>query len=295
MDTLPVNSKTTIYAFGDPEAFNKAVRGLWHRESRKAALKFLGTIIGGLAAFFSLGGICLAIPFAVGQCLSIGFHAAWKVYKYWWMLPPLVGPAILLAALAIGPLISGIWWLFRRALTPAYAERIGVSLLLFCLAVLMAIAGYRGAREANPMLNSQPADLRMLSKSVGDQRRVLSELSESGKTLLDQLSNTEIELENAKKQLSATLLNFDMQRQAADQVTEELSRIDSRQKQIALQTEELENILHGQEPITRHDLQRANWQGLGFGVAVGFLTSLLASVVHNAFRKRNPAISMICL
>jgi ABC-type transporter Mla subunit MlaD len=128
--------------------------------------------------------------------------------------------------------------------------------------------------------------LETLLKSVGDQSRVLGALSKSGENLLSQLNATEVELEAAKKQLAVTLANFEAQRKAAGQVSEELGRIDARQREIALETEELGRILDGQQPITRHDLQRANVQGWIFGSVVGFLTSFLASIAYNALRKR---------
>lgn len=147
---------------------------------------------------------------------------------------------------------------------------------------------YEGTRQDNPDLANSPPSVVALSRSVGDQGRVLNELSRTGKTLLGQLTATESELESAKKQLSATLANFDEQRGAAEQVTEALKRIDARQKQLALQTEELERILEGQQPITRQDLRRSTLQGLISGLAIGFVTSLLASATYNAFVKARP-------
>jgi len=113
-----------------------------------------------------------------------------------------------------------------------------------------------------------------------------SGLSESGTKLLNQLNATETELETAKKQLAVTLGTFDAQRQAAQQVAEALKQLDDRERQIALQTAELERILGGQQPITRNDLQRANTQGVLYGLLLGFVTSFLASAAYGALRKR---------
>jgi hypothetical protein len=240
----------------------------------------VGLIIAGLA------GIFVASIVAVGQILSIGFYAAWRIYKYWWMASPLLGIAFLLVGLTPVGIIEGIGWLIRHTVSPKYRKGVRTFVTLgFIFGIIFAV-GYFGARSDNPMLSSQPVNLEALTKTVGDQNRVLSELSESGKVLLGQLNATEVELENAKRRLSTTLSNFDAQRQAAGQVTEELKRIDTRQKQIALQTEELERILEGQKPITRQDLQHANWQGLISGLILGFITSFLASMAYNALGQR---------
>jgi hypothetical protein len=236
-----------------------------------------------------LSGVVLMAIVAAGQSWSIGFHAAWRIYKYWWMAAPLLGPSLILFGLLPVAVLKGVEWLIRRAGKPQYAET-GVGLLVVCLVGIgLFIGSYYGTREDNPMLSSQPANLDALTKAVGDQSRVLGNLSESGRVLLSQLNATETELENAKKQLSVTLTNFDVQRQAAVQVTDELKRIDSRQKQIALQTEELERILEGQRPMTRQDLQRANWQGQIWGLLIGFVASLLASIAYSTFKKRKVA------
>ena len=294
METAPENSKADTES--QPERprdfFSDMAQGLFHSETRGAAIGALwhfswSILVSRLSAGIILVGICAAAMVAVGQSLSIGFHAAWKVYKYWWIFSPLLGPALILFTLVPIATIEGIGWLINRTLRPSYANWAKGLLVALGIGILSAILGYFGAREDNPMLSSQTANMDALSKSVGDQSRVLGELSQSGVALLGQLNTTEAELENAKKQLSATLRNFDAQRQAAGQVTEELKRIDTRQKQIALQTEELERILEGQQPITRRDLQHANLQGLIFGLFIGFVTSFLASIAYNAFWKRN--------
>ena len=239
-------------------------------------LTFLGLILGAGAGLL----------FALGQSYGIGFHPAWKLYGSWWLLSPRLGPALLLFMVAAGSIGEFIGRLSSRK-----AKVIGGSLAIIGIGAAILFGGYEGTREDNPLLSSQPANLEGLSKSIRQQTQVLGDLSESGKTLLGQLNATEFELETAKKQLVATLGNFDAQRNAAGHVTEELKRLDVRQKQIALQTEELERILEGQQPITRHDLQRANLQGLISGLGVGFLASFLASMAYNAWGKRKPLSS----
>jgi hypothetical protein len=226
---------------------------------------------------------------AIGQILSIGFYPAWKLYKYYWLSAPVAGPVLVLAGTL--PVITGeaLWNFVKRRFGPKVAGWTLGPVLVLLLASGGVVGGFLGAREDNPNLNSQPVSSDALSKTLGEQNRTLNAMSQSGKSLLDQLNATEIELENAKKELTATLTNFDLQREAAEQVSHELKAIDARQKQLALQTEELQRILQGQEPITRHDLQRANWVGLGTGVVIGFLTSLLASVVFNALTKKTKA------
>jgi hypothetical protein len=233
-----------------------------------------------------LVGMGLTAIVALGQCWSIGYHAAWKIYKYWWLASPLFGPAFLAATLVPVGLLTGVEWLIGRLGKPQYAK-VGVGIILVSsIAIGLFWGSYYGTLQDNPMLSSQPANSDALNKAVGDQNRVLSNLSESGKTLLGRLNATETELENAKKQLSATLLNFEAQRQAAGRVSEELKGLDARQTQIALQTEALERILDGQRPLTRQDLQRANWNGQIWGFFIGFAASLLASIAFSAFKKR---------
>jgi hypothetical protein len=236
--------------------------------------------------FFLISLACgggLGVLFALGQSYAIGLSAAWKIYGRWWIASPLLGP-LLLCSFLLSILIANV----AEGLRQRWMSFIFGSLVVMGSGIALVFAGYQGAREENPLLSSQPADLESISKSVGEQSRVLGGLSASGVKLLNQLKATESELETAKKQLTVTLGNFDAQRHAAQQATEELSQLGDRQKQIALQTEELERILGGQQPITRHDLQRANLQGLVSGVVIGFVTSLLASVAYNALRKRKP-------
>jgi hypothetical protein len=38
--------------------------------------------------------------------------------------------------------------------------------------------------------------------------------------------------------------------------------------------------------MMRHDLQRANPEGIGFGVAAGFIISFLARMAYSAFGKK---------
>ena len=233
--------------------------------------------------FFLISLACgggLGVLLALGQSYAIGFSVAWKIYGLWWIASPLFGPLLLglfLLVISIVNLVESLhqrWIKFIFGLLVAMG---GVGGLVF--------VGYQGAREDNPLLSSQPANLEAISKSVGEQNRILGGLSDSGVKLLNQLKATESELETAKKQLTLTLGNFDIQRHAARQVTEELSQLGDRQKQIALQTEELERILGGQQPITRHDLERATVQGWISGLIVGFVASLLATMAYNALRK----------
>ena len=264
MDTLPEDSAPPVEQEKKwPTIFRDIWMDLRHSETRGNALLRLWVIFRAfafnrLSAAIVLGGIGLMVLVAVGQSLSIGFYSAWKVYKYYWIFAPLVGPAFVAAA--------GLPILIIKAISSLVSRRFGSRSAEWVIAVVMTVlfgaafivGGFLGAREDNPMLNSQPANMEALSKSLGEQNSVLGKMSESGNVLLDQLNSTESELENAKKQLTKTLTNFDVQRQAAGQVAEELKRIDARQKQIVLQTEELERILEGQQPITRRDLQRAN-------------------------------------
>ncbi len=236
--------------------------------------------------FFLISLACgsgLGVLLALGQSYAIGLSVAWKIYGRWWIASPLLGPLLLGLFLLLILIIGLVESLHQRWMSFIFG-----SLIVTGLGIALVFAGYQGAREDNPLLSSQPADLEAISKSVGEQSRILGGLSASGVKLLNQLKATESELETAKKQLTVTLGNFDAQRRAAQQVTEELSQLGDRQKQIALQTEELERILGGQQPITRHDLQRANVQGLVSGVVIGFVTSLLASMAYNALRKRKP-------
>lgn len=281
-------SEHTLNDEGKKDALSRMFRALFPPETRSAAFKMLWKVFRKYVILTELGGIGIAALFAVGQIWSIGFHAAWKVYKYWWILSPLVAPALLSVTILPSIILEAFGKLIDRTLGPQHAVRTKGLLIVVGAGTILIWVGYVAAREDNPMLNSQPANMEALSKSIGEQKHVLGEMSESGKVLLDQLNATEIELENAKKQLTATLTNFDVQRQAAGQVTEELKRIDARQKQIALQTEELQRILEGQQPITRHDLQRANLQGLGFGLVIGFIGSFLASMAYSAIGKKRP-------
>jgi hypothetical protein len=158
------------------------------------------------------GGIVVTAIVAAGQSWSIGFYPAWKIYKYWWIAAPVYGPAVgFVLGLEVG-LIHGIEWLFRRFGKAKYAKISMGAFLALGIAVGILFGGYYTARQDNPMLTSQSANLDALNKAVGDQNRVLGNLSDSAKTLLGQLNATETELENAKKQLSTTLANFDSQR-----------------------------------------------------------------------------------
>lgn len=240
--------------------------------------------------FAILAGILIGAVLAAGQTWSIGFYPAWKLYKIWWFFSPLYGLALLSAGGLLIAVLEGVEWLLKRAGQPRLGKWVSGLLLLSMLVVGIFVAGYFGAREDNPMLSSQPANLDALTKAVGEQKRVVGNLSVSGKALLDQLTATELELANAKRQLSVTLANFDSQEKAAGQVSEELKRIDARQKEIVTESEQLERILEGQKPITRRDLQRANWQGWISGLVIGFLTSFLASIVYNAVGKRRAKV-----
>ncbi len=292
MDTLPENSAPPAE---QEKKWSAIFQEIWvdlrRSETRGNALLRLWVIFRAFAfiwpsAVIVLGGIGLMVLLAVGQSVSIGFYAAWKVYKYYWIFSPLFGPVLVAAAVLPILIIKAISSLISRRFGSRSAEWFVAAVMTVLLGGGCLVAGFFGAREDNPMLNSRPANMEELSKSLGEQNRVLGKMSESGKVLLDQLNSTESELENTKKQLTATLTNFDVQQQAAGQVAEELKRIDARQKQIVLQTEELQRILEGQQPITRHDLQRANLEGLVFGLVAGFITSFLASMAYSAFGKK---------
>lgn len=227
-----------------------------------------------------LGGAGVGLLVAFGQSYAIGLYIAWKLYGRWWVLSPLSGPLMLALLLTTGSVVEHL---------ERNSQRI-VRFVVFCgvlivLGTMFVVVGYKGAREDNPLLDSQSANLEALSKGATEQTRTLVGLSDSGAKLVNQLNATEVELEAAKRQLAVTLGNFDAQRHAAQQVSETLKEIDVREKQIALQTEELERILGGKQPITRNDLQRANLQGLFSGLVVGFVASLLASAAYNAFRR----------
>jgi hypothetical protein len=236
-----------------------------------------------LRKFFWLSLLCgagVGLLVAFGQSYAIGLHIAWKLYGLWWVLSPLGGPLMLVLLLTAGAVIEHLEGNSQR--TVRFVAFCGV---LIVLGTMFVVVGYKGAREDNPLLDSQSANLEALSKAATEQTRTLVGLSESGAKLVNQLNATEVELEAAKKQLAVTLGNFEAQRHAAQQVSETLKEIDVREKQIALQTEELERILGGKQPITRNDLQRANLQGLFSGLVVGFVASLLASAAYNAFRR----------
>lgn len=257
------------------------IREAWGSGGLGKTIKFLlkEAVFSKAFILSLLCGIGMGFILALGQSYAIGFYPAWKIYGRWWVVSPSFGPSLFILMILMALLVeySERTRTTRFILGSFFSLAVGASLL---------VAAYKGTREENPLLSSQPASLEALSKSAREQSRVLGDLSESGQGLLSQLNSTEIELETAKKQLALTLGNFDAQRKAAGQVTEELGRIDARQKQIALQTGELERILEGQQPITRQDLQRTNMQGMIFGFIEGFFASILATMALRALRKR---------
>lgn len=275
----------------------KGLRDAWRsgglREMTSYVLRVLKAAVFSKPALVSpLFGAGVGILVALGQGYAIGFSLAWKIYGRWWALSPLLGPLFLLSVFVGGSALQYLDRYVVKCLKGSLQGKIlGLVLVIVMGAVIGAaivLGGYEAARQDNPLLTSQPANLEDISKSLGDQNRILGGLSESGAKLVGQLNATEVELQAAKKQLAVTLSNFDAQRRAAQQVTEELRQLDDRQKQIALETAELERILGGQQPITRHDLQRANFQGLISGILIGFVTSFLASIAYNALRKGKP-------
>ena len=253
----------------------ESVRSAWEAGPR-AFLAIWGRVIfSSLFGYALLFGAGVGLTMAIGEIFAIGWHSAWKTYRIEWILSPLFGPLILFTFISS---VLAFDFVTGRIKRQKWIIIVGTPV---ALAVVLVFGGYLTAREDNPMLGSQTANLDALTKTAGDQSHVLGEMSESGQKLLSQLNATQGDLDSAKKQLSATLSNFDMQRQAAGQVTEELKRLDARQKQIALQAEELERILEGEQPLTRRDMQRANLQGLISGFLIGFLTSFLASMAHH--------------
>jgi hypothetical protein len=265
-------------------------REMWRSGGPERTILFLflllkRAVFSKLFILSLLYGTGACFLFALGQSYAIGFYPAWKIYRLWWILSPLYGPLFLVVTFVGGSSLALIVDLATRK-----GNFILALLVIVTAGTLIAIVGYQATREDNPLLSSQPTNLAVLSQSAGEQSRVLGKLSESGTKLLSQLNTTEIELETAKKQLAVTLENFNAQREAAGQVTEELRVIDARQKQIALQTEELERILEGQKPITRHDLQRATLQGWIAGLVLGFLASFFATMAYNAFGRRKSSL-----
>jgi len=262
------------------------LREVWRSGGLRKTTKFLFLVLGEVifrksSLLILLCGAGVGLLLALGQSFAIGFYPAWKIYGLWWVVSPLYGPLAVVLVVVMSSVAEYI-----QSLASKIADVVFGVFFIIVIGSMILFVGYEGTREDNPLLSSHPANLEALSKSVGEQGRVLGELSESGVRLISQLNATEIELETAKKQLAVTLGNFDAQRKAAGQVTEEVKQIDVRQKQIALQTEELERILGGQQPITRHDLQRASMQGVISGLIFGFVTSFLATIAYSALRKR---------
>jgi hypothetical protein len=163
--------------------------------------------------FFLISLACgggLGLLLALGQSYAIGLSVAWKIYGRWWIVSPLFGPLLLGLFLLLISIIDLVESLHQRWMSFIFG-----SLFVMGLGIVFVFAGYQGAREENPLLSSQPADLEAISKSVGEQSRILGGLSASGVKLLNQLKATESELETAKNQLTVTLANFDAQRLAA--------------------------------------------------------------------------------
>lgn len=250
--------------------------------TRRLGLVFMGRLFA-VAALFGIGFVALA---AAGGIYGIGWRAWWTNYKLLVFFSPLFGPGLLLCLFLVGCVGDVLRQLKSTALSLA------LSLAFFALVLIFV--GYKGAREEHPSFASQPADVRALSKSLGEQNQVLGQLSDTGNALIEQLSTTQQQLDDAKKRLTATLSNLDKQREAAEQVGKELQRLDQRQQAISEKTRELERILEGQKPITRQDLQHSGNIGLLYGTVLGFIagfmSSFVATYVWSLLRKRSPGL-----
>jgi hypothetical protein len=224
----------------------------------------------------SVAGLLLSAFFAIGCAYSIGFSATWKLYRTTALLSPLIGPFFLLFAIVLAVLLE---FSAKRL-----GRQIWVSIVVGFVLLAVSAAGYVGSRNEYPYLATQSANAAALSRSADDQNQVLGQVSQSGTALLNQLSSTEQQLAEAKKQLGATLSTFEQQRQSVSNVAVQLKRLDERQQAIALRTQELERILDGHRPITLADLEYSSRTSLFWGFFLGLIASLVASFLFTVVR-----------
>lgn len=229
----------------------------------KALLKY--------CAWAATAGVLLCAIVSAGSAYAIGIHAWWANYRVLVVLSPLAGIA--------GGLFMFAMFVGFEAVDRFAGEKILAAAMIVLFVALFAIGGYFGTREENKYIVSQPADMQALTTSATDQKRALGQMSDSGKALVQQLTTTQGQLEDAKQQLTLALGQFHQQKRNTEQIQTQLKDLDLRRQAIETKTAELERILEGRKPITRADLQRSTFTGLIYGAILGFFGSLAASYV----------------
>lgn len=247
----------------------------------------VGAVVGGLAA--------------TGQSLAIGLHAAWRIYKHWWLASPLLGAAALVALFVVTVILyCGTSWLerifemtFSKGAREVFGRvAVGAYLVVALGSVLGGIVflGYDAARSANQLLGgSELRDLQAMRNAVGEQSGALNELSKSAAELLAKLDEMDRGILATRHELSATLQTVQANVAAASRAENEVATLINKQRQIEVRMSELQRLLDGGTPITKEDLKSSGRHGLLLGSLLGFGASLAATFSYNwlvRFRQR---------
>ena len=270
--------------FRDPERRKASIRGTLKAGWIAAAV---GSAIGGLAA--------------LGQALALGPARAWLIYGKWWLVSPLIAVGALAGMFSLVLLVYVLPVVLTNRFGPVLTERGRKIADLFFMVLLVLMTGgmllflpahlaYKAAKLQYPLLNTGTQSVVKLQQIGVEQSEALRHLAEASKNVLEQLDEAAAGLAQSKASVRSTLTSIENQAVHAAAAARDLDNLSKRHRQIEVQLAEISTLLHGDEPITKSDLERSGRQGLWLGAALGFCGSLAASAMFRLIERRYKAL-----
>jgi hypothetical protein len=242
-------------------------------------------------------GLILALGTAIGQSLAVGRANAVRLHGWEWLR--VIALAIgFMGALGIVLTVLGV--IFRYLSRKKWAAAVGNTIFFAFLGALGLLlswviihSAFTTERAKHRVLaKPTPADAAAASSALQEQDIALQGLSKDAQELLARLDKTIDDTRTARMQLAQTIATVERQRETVAQTRTIVGDLLVRQATIQDRTSRIRELLGGQEPISRLDLERAGRSGLWQGVLLGVLTSVAGSFIYKwltvfRFRKRS--------
>lgn len=225
--------------------------------------------LGGCAAGLGIA-LWTGVPVAAGQISALGMRTAWLIHGRAWILLPL--------ASAAGCGVFAALILLCIAILERVDRRSPSLRNLLIVGPVLAMLSYEAYGEYKDSASKTVAALPQSGDSgaaIARQSQALLAASESARTVLRGLDDTEGALRRTREQLVGILTALREQQQVVEQSGLTLQEVSASQSALQVQLDEVRTALGGAQPITRADLDASQRWGWIQGIVVGLFGSYL--------------------
>ena len=174
-----------------------------------------------------------------------------------------------------------IWALSPRR-SPHWLPRLQFLLTIISVGTVVGLVimfSYQQAKVSHPQLTSSHIDIAAIRRELNSREVALGNLSSDARAILAKLDATTRETAHARETLVAAIATLERNRTVAVQTRSAISNLAGEQLELNQRIMRIRQLLAGEQPISKKDLDAAQRSGWWQGVIVGVLTSVVGSFI----------------